>query len=187
MPHFSSTCTLLLAGYNPGMRIIETERLTLSRLTPDDAPFILELVNEPGWLRYIGDKGVHDMEGARGYIQNGPMDMYARLGFGLYRVELKTGGTPIGICGLIKRDTLQDVDIGFALLARFHGKGFALEAARATLEHARRDHGLTRVVAITAPDNQGSIRLLEKLGMRYQETLRLTPEGPESRFFVPQA
>jgi RimJ/RimL family protein N-acetyltransferase len=166
------------------MQVLETERLILRRLVPGDAAFILELANEPAWLRFIGDRGIHSLEDAVGYLEKGPMDLYARFGFGLYRVELKVDGTPIGMCGLIKRETLQDVDLGFAFLARHTGQGYAIEAAAATLAHGRRDHGLKRIAAITDPENDRSIRLLEKLGFRYVETLRLAAEGPESRLFM---
>ena len=163
--------------------VAETGRLILSRFTPDDAPFILELVNEPDWLRFIGDRGVRDLAGARAYLEKGPMDLYARLGFGLYKVALKQDGTPLGMCGLIKRDGLDDVDIGFAFLARHRGKGYAHEAAAATLAHAR-ELGLTRVAAITTPDNQRSMQLLEKLGFAYRETLKLPQQDSESRLFL---
>lgn len=168
------------------MVVCETERLLLRRLEPEDAPFILELVNEPGWLRFIGDRNVHDLDGARRYMEEGPRALYARLGFGLYCVTAKDG-MPLGMCGLIKRDTLEDVDLGFAFLARHHGHGYAREAAAATLEHARRDHGLTRLAAITDPDNARSIHLLESLGFRYVETRSLAPGQPLSRCFLWQA
>jgi RimJ/RimL family protein N-acetyltransferase len=161
----------------------QTERLRLRRFVLEDADFILELVNEPGWLRFIGDKGVNSIADARRYLQNGPLDMYARLGFGLYLVERKADGIPIGMCGLIKRDALEHVDIGFAFLARHTGQGFALEAARATLEHAR-ELGIERLVAITTHDNAASQRLLRKLGMAFDREITM-PGDPETlRLFV---
>jgi ribosomal-protein-alanine N-acetyltransferase len=166
------------------MQIIVTERLILSLLQPEDAPFILELVNEPDWLKYIGDRGVRNMDDARGYIERGPKDMYTRLGYGLYRVELKSDGTPIGLCGLIKRDTLPEVDIGFAFLKRYRGQGYAREAAAATLAYASTTLGLKRVLAITSPDNGRSIQLLEKLGFSYQESLHLSGGKDEVRLFA---
>ncbi len=169
------------------MPVFETDRLILRQLVPEDAPFILQLVNEPGWLRYIGDRNVHDLEAARGYIEKGPTDMYARLGFGLYRVELKSDGTPIGMCGLLKRDTLSDVDIGFAFLQRFHGQGYAREAAAATLAHGREAFGLKRILAITSPDNLSSIRLLEKLGFQYQETVQMAGPSRDTKVFALQS
>lgn len=166
------------------MQIIVTERLILSQLKPEDAPFILELVNEPDWLKYIGDRGVRNLDDARGYIERGPQDMYTRLGYGLYRVELKSDGTAIGLCGLIKRDTLPEVDIGFAFLERHRGQGYAREAAAATLAYARTTLGLRRVLAITSPGNGRSIQLLEKLGFRYQENLQLAGGKDEVRLFA---
>ncbi|MFI4982343.1 MAG: GNAT family N-acetyltransferase, partial [Nevskiales bacterium] len=115
------------------MKVLETERLVLRRLVAEDAPFILELLSDPSWLRFIGDKGVRNLDDARLYIRIGPAAMYARLGHGLYLTELKDGGIPIGLCGLIKRDTLDDVDIGFAFLPQYRGQGYAREAAAATL------------------------------------------------------
>jgi len=158
--------------------VTATDRLILRRLNPDDAAFILELVNDPDWLRYIGDKDVHNLEDARGYIGNGPMAMYARVGFGLWRVELRDGGEPIGICGLIKRETLDDVDIGFAYLPRFRRRGYAREAARATIDHGANVLGLRRIVAITSPDNAASGRLLEAIGLKFERVLELSRADP---------
>ncbi|HYE00876.1 MAG TPA: GNAT family N-acetyltransferase [Alphaproteobacteria bacterium] len=155
------------------MTVIETERLALRRLTAADAPFILELLNDPGWLRFIGDRGVRTLEDAARYIQDGPMRMVERLGFGLDLVTLKGDGTPIGLCGLIKRDGLDDVDIGFAFLPGFRGAGYAREAAAAAMAHGRAAHGIGRIVAIVDPENERSVRLLEALGLRRERTIRL--------------
>jgi len=159
--------------------VFETDRLILRRLSTDDAEFILELVNDPAWLRFIGDRGVKTLDDARDYIRKGPIESYARRGFGLYAVERKEGGSPIGICGLVKRDFLEDVDIGFALLPEFRGKGYAHEAARATMSYAREVVGLDRIVAITSPDNDASARLLEKIGLRFERMIRISPDSPE--------
>ena len=156
------------------MTVVETERLSLRHLAEEGAGFILGLVDDPDWLRFIGDRGVHDLGGARGYILNGPVAMYARHGFGLYVAELKDGREPAGMCGLLKRDWLGDVDLGFAFLPRFRGMGLAHEAARATLEYAMNALGLPRIAAIVQPENAGSIRVLEKLGMRL-ERMALPP------------
>src|SRR5262249_12566751 len=163
--------------------VLRTRRLVLRRLSIDDAPFILELVNEPSWLRFIGDKGVRTLEDAQNYIRQGPIDMYERLGFGMYLTELKTDGTPIGICGLIKRDALEDVDVGFANLPRFWGKGYAYEAASAVMNYGKKVIGLKRIVAVTAPGNAPSVRLLEKLGLRFERRVRLAEDGPEVELF----
>jgi RimJ/RimL family protein N-acetyltransferase len=166
------------------LKILETERLVLRRLNADDAGFILELLNEPSFLQYIGDKGVRNHEDAVRYIQNGPIASYERFGFGLYRVELKDTGDSIGICGLLKRDTLEDVDLGFAFLPRFWLKGYAVESAAATIAYGRSVLGIKRIAAITNPDNAASIRVLEKIGFRFDRMVRM-PEGePELNLYL---
>lgn len=162
---------------------MKTPRLTLRRLTLDDAPFILGLVNQPSWLRYIGDKKVHTLEDARGYLIKGPLAMYEQLGFGLLLVERADDGAPLGICGLIKRETLPDVDVGFAFLPEHWGKGYAAEAAAAVLADGASSFGLTRVVAITSLDNQRSIALLEKIGFRLDRLIG-GPDGSQLRLFA---
>src|SRR4051794_18702973 len=150
------------------MKVLETERLILRRLSTEDADFILELVNEPSWLRFIGDRGVRTTLDACDYILKGPVDSYRRFGFGLYLTELKENAVPIGICGLIKRESLKDVDLGFAFLPEFRGKGYAYEASSAVMAYAKSAFGLNRIVAITNPDNYSSIKVLEKLGLRFE-------------------
>lgn len=165
------------------MKVLETERLVLRRFTLDDAGFILELVNQPPFLRFIGDKGVRTVEDARGYIRNGPLASYEQYGFGAWLVELKEDGEPIGMCGLFRRDWLDDVDVGFAFLSEHGSRGYAYESARAVLEHARDVLGLPRVVAVTALENPSSIKLLGKLGLRFERIIRF-PEGDgEGRLF----
>lgn len=164
--------------------VLETERLFLRQLTPDDDAFILELLNEPGFLENIGDRQVRDLEGARRYVAEGPAVSYARHGFGLWWVGLKATAEPVGICGLIKREVLDHPDIGYAFLARFSGQGFASEAGAAVLAYGRRALGLGRIVAITKPDNDGSIRVLEKIGLKFDGMVTLADHGGESRYFV---
>ena len=161
------------------MNVLETDRLLLRRLVADDATFILELLNDPAWLQFIGDFGVRTLADARNYILNGPVAMYARLGFGLYLVALKESGIPIGMCGLIKRDSLEDVDIGFAFLPKFRSQGYAYEAASAVLAYGQQTHGLKRIVAITSLDNQRSARLLEKLGLQFERQVQFAPDSQE--------
>jgi RimJ/RimL family protein N-acetyltransferase len=170
--------------YNPRVLVVETERLILRRLELRDASFILELLNDPSFLRFIGDKGVRTLADARRYLSNGPLASYEQYGFGLYLVSLKENGSSIGICGILKRDSLPDPDIGFALLPGYWSKGYAFEAASAVMEHGRRDLGLTRIVAITSPENVASMRLLRKLGMEYESTVRLEEDRPEVRLFA---
>jgi RimJ/RimL family protein N-acetyltransferase len=171
------------AGGDDG-RVLETERLVLRRLSPDDAEFILGLLNDPSFLRYIGDKGVRTLDDARDYIANGPVDSYRRNGFGLYRTELKERSIPIGICGLVKRDTLDDPDIGFAFLPRFWRKGYAIESASAVLAHALDVLKLGRILAIVSPDNHASIKVLTKLGLRFDRRVRLSEDGKDLELFT---
>jgi len=166
------------------LKVLETDRLILRRLSTDDAEFILQLLNEPSFLRFIGDKGVRTLRDARDYISNGPVDMYNRFGFGLYLTELKDGGVPIGICGLIKRDALEDVDIGFAFLPKFWAKGYAYESASAVMTYGKDVLGLRRIVAITSPDNHASAKLLEKLGLQFEHMIRLAEDAQDVRLFA---
>jgi RimJ/RimL family protein N-acetyltransferase/protein tyrosine phosphatase (PTP) superfamily phosphohydrolase (DUF442 family) len=160
-----------------------TERLRLRRLVASDASFILRLVNEPTWLRFIGDRGIRTLDDARQYIVDGPQRMYETLGLGLLLVERKADAAALGLCGLIKRDALRDVDIGYALLPEYRGHGYAREAAAATLRHARQVRGLERVVAITDPDNAASDRLLRRIGLRPEGMVRLAGGKQELRLF----
>ena len=156
--------------------IFETPRLILRQFTVDDAEFILTLLNEPSFLRYIGDKKVRNLEDARQYILNGPVASYEGNGFGLYAVEIKESHTPIGMCGLLKREELPDPDIGFALLPDYWNKGFAFEAAAAVLQDARQKRD--RILAITTPHNAASIALLERLGFGFDRFIRM-PNGEQ--------
>ena len=166
------------------MQIIETERLILRELTAEDAEFVLELINEPAWKKNIGDRGVRTTEGAREYILNGPAASYEKFGFGLWLVKLKDSNESIGICGLIKRETLEDVDIGFAFLERFWSKGYAVESAAAVMDYGRDVIGLKRIVAITVPDNPGSIKVLEKIGMRFEKMIGTAQDAEEIKLFA---
>ncbi len=161
------------------MNILETERLVLRKLSLDDAAFVLALLNDSAFLRFIGDKKVRTLADARQYISEGPQESYQRHGFGLWLVSLKSQDTSIGICGLIKRDTLADVDIGFAFLPEYRSQGYAFEAASATSEYAFKELGLKRLVAITIPENAGSIRLLEKIGLSFDRMIKLTADAAE--------
>jgi RimJ/RimL family protein N-acetyltransferase len=165
------------------LTILETERLILRRLTIDDAEFILELLNDASFLRYIGDKGVRNIDDAVRYLNTGPIASYERFGFGLYLVELKTSGEPIGMCGLLKRDTLPHVDVGFAFLPTFWSQGYAFESAAAVMAFGREALGLRRIVAITSPENQASISLLEKIGLRFERMIKLGEDQSEVRLF----
>ena len=163
--------------------ILKTDRLNIRWITLEDAPFILNLLNQPSFLRYIGDKGVRNLQDAVRYIETGPLASYERFGFGQFLVVLKNSGVPIGMCGLLKRDTLPDVDIGFAYLPEYWSQGFALEAATAVMNYARADLHLGRIVAITSPDNGSSIKLLGKLGLRFEQMIKLSEDQDEVRLF----
>jgi [ribosomal protein S5]-alanine N-acetyltransferase len=168
------------------LRVLETERLVLRRFSNDDAEFILKLLNEPSFVRNIGDKGVRTIADALLYIQTGPVASYERFGFGLYLAELKETGDSIGLCGLIKRESLTDVDVGFAFLPSFWSKGYAFEAASAVITYGRDVLGIGRIVAITSPENSGSIKVLEKLGLRFERMISLSEDEPELKLFVPE-
>lgn len=169
------------------MPTIHTERLTIRELTAGDAGFILELLNEPGFLGGIGDRGVRDLDGALRYIQDGPAASYARHGYGLWRVELRDSGEPIGTCGLLRRDTLPEADLGYAFLQRHWQRGYAVEAGAAVLRYAREALALPRVLAIVNPDNAASVKVLERLGMQAQGTIRLASENRDVRLFATTA
>lgn len=166
------------------MTILETERLILRQLTTEDAEFIFELLNDPSFIRNIGDRNVRTIDDACAYIVNGPVASYAKNGFGLWLIALKETNEPIGMCGLIRRENLENVDIGYALLPRFWAKGYAVEAARATKAYAKDTVGLKRLVAIVDPANEGSIRVLEKIGLHYEKMVRLSEEDIDLKLFA---
>ncbi len=153
--------------------MIETERLLLREFDDSDSAFIIELLNDPAWIENIGDKHVRTETDAVAYLRNGPITSYRTNGFGLLAVALKRDGFIIGTCGLIKRPGLDDVDIGFAFLPAYRGKGYALEASMAVLDAAVSVHNLRRVLAIVLPENIASIRLVERLGMAFDRMVVL--------------
>jgi len=168
---------------DPTLRVIETERLSLRQFSLADSAFIRELLNEPSFIQNIGDRGVRTLSDAEKYLETGPIASYARNGFGLYLVQLKESNEPIGMAGLIKRDTLEDVDVGDALLPRYWSKGYAIESVLALMEYAKNIVRLQRVVAIVDPANQGSIRVLEKAGFQFEKMVRLSEDDIELKLF----
>ena len=166
------------------VNVLQTDRLNLRRLDAGDAAFILQLLNDESFLHNIGDRGVRTIEDATRYILHGPVASYARHGFGFWLVELKESGTPAGICGLVRRDALPDPDIGYAFLPRFRSRGYASEAAAAVMSYARDALGLGRVLAIVNPDNSGSIRVLEKIGLKFDRLIRVSEDAPEIMLFA---
>jgi [ribosomal protein S5]-alanine N-acetyltransferase len=167
------------------LTVLESERLVLREFHLDDAEFILQLVNESAFLRFIGDKGVRTLADARDYLLKGPIDSYRRFGFGLYLASLRADGTPIGMCGLVKREGLADVDVGFALRSLYRSRGYAVEAAAAVLDYGKRTLNLGRIVAIANPDNHASIAVLEKIGLSFERMVRLSADAVELKLFGP--
>lgn len=157
--------------------IIATERLTLREFAMEDAQFIIDLLNSEGWLRFIGERNVKTIADAQNYLQNGPMQLYQKHGFGLWLVALKDQ-TPVGMCGILKRDALDLPDLGFCLLPEFQGKGFAHESAQAAIKAGQDIFGIGKLCAITLPENQASICLLEKLGFGLTGKIQL-PDSEE--------
>jgi RimJ/RimL family protein N-acetyltransferase len=152
-------------------QILETERLILREFTTTDSAFIIALVNSPGWLQYIGDRNIKTEEAANNYLLNGPIKSYKENGFGLGMVELKEKNTPVGMCGILKRDTLPNPDIGFAFLPGYNGMGYAFEIAKATIDHATSQLKIPLISAITVVSNTRSIRLLEKIGLSFNKVI----------------
>jgi len=165
------------------LKPLETDRLILRPMTEEDAEFMLELLNDPSFIHNIGDRKVRTLAGAKVYITKGPIASYAKHGFGLRLVVLKETGESIGICGLIKRETLDDVDIGYAFLPKFWSKGYAVESALAVKQYAHDVIVLKRMVALTDPGNLGSIRVLEKIGMKFEKMIRLSQDDIELKLF----
>ena len=166
------------------MKILETDRLVIRHLTTDDTTFILELLNEPSFIQNIGDRKVRTEEDARKYLLNGPIESYDKNGFGLFMVELKNTSEPIGMCGLIKRDNLPDVDVGFAFLPKYWMKGYAYESASAVLKFAKESIGLKRILGIVNPENAASIHVLEKLGLKFESMVKMPQDSFEIKLFA---
>lgn len=166
------------------MIVLETERLVIRHLTTNDAEFILRLVNEPSFIANIGDRGIRSLEQATNYLLDGPMSSYRHHGHGPYLVALRDTLTPIGLCGLLKRVQLDDVDLGYALLPEFCAQGFAFEAASAVLDFAYDSLEIPRTLGLVSPDNSRSIKLLEKLGFKFRELQQMKPDGPPTAVYV---
>lgn len=168
----------------PGAVRLTTARLVLREPDDGDLPFLLELLNDAGFIRFIADRGVRTLEQAREYLHGRLLPHFRMHGFGAFVVERRDDGERLGLCTLISRDTLPDVDIGYAFLARFTGQGYALEGSRALLDHARGTLGMARVIAIANQDNTRSARLLGKLGLRHEGRVRLEAETEELDLFA---
>lgn len=166
------------------MTTLVTARLRLNWLTADDAEMMLAVWNDPDFVRYVGDRGVRTEDEALRALEAGPFAMYEQYGWGPYRVALRADDVPIGVCGLFRRPALDDPDIGYAVLPAWAGQGYAMEAARAVLEHARDVLQLPRVTAIVSPENQRSVRLLEKLGLEYEKTFRMPGDDKDVALYA---
>jgi RimJ/RimL family protein N-acetyltransferase len=169
------------------VKILETERTILREVTRDDAEFILDLLNQPSFIRFIGDRNVRTVAGAVEYIESRFADSYRQFGFGMYAVESKETGTPIGICGFVKRDSLPDADIGFAFLLQYCSQGYAFESANAVMNYGREVLGLERVLAITSKDNESSGRLLAKINFKFESLIKLPHDDEELKLFSSDA
>ena len=163
--------------------IFETDRLLLREFTESDADFIVELLNSPGWLEFIGDRNVKSSEQARDYLNNGPIKSYKDNGYGLSIVILKVENVPIGMCGILKRDYLENPDIGFAFLPQYAGKGYAFEVASATIKYAKEVLHLDKILAFTVPENKRSIKLIEKIGLRFNKYITIPNDTEELMLF----
>jgi RimJ/RimL family protein N-acetyltransferase len=168
------------------MNNIYTDRLEIVQLTTEDTPFIFELLNTPSWIKFIGDRGIKTPDDARNYILNKFIPAYSTSWFGFRLVRVKDSKIPIGIAGLVKRDALEHVDIGFAFLPQYEGKGYGFESAAAIMEYANTTLGIKTIAGITNADNTRSIALLEKLGLRYKKMILLPDETEEIMFFIKQ-
>jgi len=164
--------------------VLETDRLSLSRLSYDDCEFIFELVNEPSFRQYIGDKGVRNLHNAGEYLKKSSIGHYQKHGFGLYRVDRKTDERPLGICGLVKRDEFDYPDLGFAFLKAHWSNGYAYESSVAVLDYGWRDLGLKRIIAMADSENESSARLLLKLGFEFERMARMPGETGDVRLYV---
>ena len=168
------------------MKILETERTILREVTTDDAEFILDLLNQPPFIKFIGDRNVRNVVQARDYIESRFTESYKRFGFGMWVVAFKDNQMSIGICGFVKRDSLPDADIGFAFLPQFEKKGYAFESADAVMKYGRDVLGLKCVLAITSPDNESSGRLLEKINFKFERLIKLSDDTEEIKLFSAQ-
>ncbi|MCX7548485.1 GNAT family N-acetyltransferase [Xanthomarina sp. F1114] len=167
------------------MIIAETNRLLISKFTEKDAPFFLELVNTPNWIKYIGDRDVKTIDAAKSYLKEGTIKSYSDFGFGFYKLLLKEDkGKAIGTCGLVKRDQLEHVDMGFAMLPAYEGQGYGFEASEEILKLAKNQFHLEKILAITLPSNNKSVKLLEKLGLSFEKRVKPFDDDEELLLFA---
>lgn len=180
---FASPARSSRSANNPDVTILETERLVLREIEEDDAEFVLDLLNQPSFIKYIGDRGVRNVEQSREFIESRYRKSYSDHGYGLYAVIRKADGTPVGMCGFVRRDSLPDADIGFAFLPQHERQGYGYESASAVMKYGRDVLGFTNVLAITSQDNDVSGRLLEKIGLRFDRLIQLPPDNEVLKLF----
>lgn len=166
------------------MTLIDTDRLSIRHIKVEDFNFIFRLLNDPSWIKYIGDKGIKTEDDAKNYIQTGPLQMYKNFGFGLYLVTLKETAVPIGLCGLIKRPSLENIDLGYAFLPDYTGKGYAFEATKAVLQYGKEKLTIDKIVAITTIDNFSSEKVLLKLGFTFDSLIKEKNDAEELKLFT---
>ncbi|AJD52302.1 Protein N-acetyltransferase, RimJ/RimL family [Thalassospira xiamenensis M-5 = DSM 17429] len=166
------------------MTILETKRTLVRHATHDDAPFIMQLLNEPGWIRFVGDRNIHDLDAARKFIDDRLLSSYLKHGFGLYIVDEKATHTAIGLCGFVKRDTLDAPDIGYAITESRQGMGYAFEVSNALIDYGYDVLGFERIFGYTLPDNTVSLKLLTKLGLTYERDQDVNNSGETCKLFV---
>ncbi|CAG9607564.1 GNAT family N-acetyltransferase [Pseudoneobacillus rhizosphaerae] len=166
------------------MTLIDTNRLVIRKITEQDFHFIFRLLNEPSWIKYIGDKGIKTETDAKNYIQTGPLQMYKDFGFGLFLVTLKENAVPIGLCGLIKRPSLENIDLGYAFLPEYTGKGYAFEATKAVIQYGKEQLSIDKIVAITTIDNLNSEKVLLKLGFSFDSLIKENNASEELKLFT---
>ena len=167
-------------------KLFETERLVLYEMTSDHAGCLYKLMNDSAWLQFIGDSNINSVEAAKDYITFKIRASYEEFGFGFYLTSLKEDDTPIGVCGLVKRPSMEHVDVGFAFMPDYRKKGYGYESASAIIDYAKSELDIDYIVAITDLDNIGSIKLLEKLGLKFEKVMQLDGEGKQCRLFVPK-
>jgi len=156
-----------------------TARLCLRRLTIDDAPLMLAIWNDPEFVRYVGDRGIRTLDQAQTALRDGVLRLYADHGFGPYTMVLPNPDRAIGICGLFQRDSLDDPDIGFAVLPDYRNRGYVFEAARSVVAYAREELKLQRLTAIVSPENAASVALIRKLGLEFERMHRMSGDDDE--------
>lgn len=166
------------------MTLIDTDRLSIRYIKVEDFNFIFRLLNDPSWIKYIGDKGIKTEDDAKNYIQTGPLQMYKNFGFGLYLVTLKETAVPIGLCGLIKRPSLENIDLGYAFLPEYTGKGYAFEATKSVLQYGKEQLTIDKIVAITTLDNFSSEKVLLKLGFTFDSLIKEKNEAEQLKLFT---